>query len=76
MECLKMAKSANQKYFDIYVNFGGNANGYSIPVIAKSKADAKQKALDEGLFYDDDDVDCIAYIKEISRKDYVALSSC
>ena len=60
-----------EKYFDIHVTYGNkDGDGYSIPIIANSKEDAKQKAISESLFEYDDDVYDIDYIEEITKDEY------
>ena len=60
-----------EKYFDIHVTYGEkDGDGYSIPIIANSEEEAKQKAIDENLFEYEDDVNDIDYIEEISKEDY------
>ena len=60
-----------EQYFDIHVTYGEkDGDGYSIPIIANSEEEAKQKAIDENLFEYEDDVNDIDYIEEISKEDY------
>ena len=60
-----------KKYFDIYVRYGKKeSDGYSIPVIAENKEDAKLKAINENLFYYEDDANDINYIKELTKEEY------
>jgi hypothetical protein len=63
-----------KKYFDIHVTYGEkDGDGYSIPIIANNKEDAKQKAFDEKLFEYEDDVNDIDYIEEITKEEYNAM---
>lgn len=59
------------KYFDIHVSYGEkDGDGYSIPVIASSKEEAKQKAIDRKMFEYEEDVNDIDYIEEITKEEY------
>ena len=63
-----------KKYFDIYVKYGEkDGDGYSIPMIANNKEDAKQKAINEDLFEYADDVNDIDYIEELTKEEYNAM---
>ena len=63
-----------KKYFDIHVTYGNkDGDGYSIPIIANSEEDARQKAINENLFEYEDDVNDIDYIEEITQEDYNAM---
>lgn len=60
-----------EKYFDIHVTYGNkDGDGYSIPIIANSEKDAKQRAINENLFEYEDDVNDIDYIEEITQEEY------
>lgn len=63
-----------KKYFDIHVTYGEkDGDGYSIPIIANSEEDAKQRAINEELFEYEDDVNDIDYIEEITKEEYDAM---
>ena len=68
---MKNRKIIMEKYFDIHVKYGDkDGDGYSIPIIANSKEDAKQRAINERLFEYEDDVHNIDYIEEITKDEY------
>lgn len=61
------------KYYGIHVTYGkGDSDGYSIPVAIEngSEDDAIQKAIDDGMFEELEDIDNIDYVEELSEKDY------
>lgn len=65
-----------EKYFDIHVKYdNGEADGYSIPVIAENKEKAKIKAVVENLFEYEDDVWDVNSITEITKEEYDRLLS-
>lgn len=68
---MKNEKIIMEKYFDLHVKYGDkDGDGYSIPIIANSKEDAKQRAISERLFEYEDDVYDIDYIEEITKNEY------
>lgn len=68
---MKNEKVIMEKYFDIHVKYGDkDKDGYSIPIIANSKEDAKQRAINERFFEYEDDVYDIDYIEEITKGEY------
>ena len=64
-----------KNFFDIHVQYGKkDGDGYSIPIIADNKNEAKQKAIDEKLFEYEDDVNDVDYIEELTKEEYNEMS--
>ena len=59
------------RYFDIYIDYG-DKYGYSIFIEAADENDAIGQATTEGLFRDNEDVDHIKGVTEITKEQYEA----
>ena len=64
-----------KRFFDIHIQYGKkDGDGYSIPIVARSKEDAIAQAKANNLFEYEDDVKDIDYVNELSQEEFEAMT--